>query len=55
MKSGWWKIQFSVTLDGIEIDFDELPVEVKRKVLRQVAQGAVAGAIDYEDTPSNRQ
>lgn len=55
MKSGWWKIQFSVTLDGIEIDFDELPVEVKRRVLRQVAQGAVAGAIDYEDTPGNRQ
>lgn len=49
MKSGWWRLQFNVTLDGIEIDFDELPTDAKRKVLKQVSQGAVAGAIDYED------
>lgn len=46
MKSGWWKLQFSVSVDGIEIDFDELPVELKRKIMKQISQGAVAGSFD---------
>ena len=52
MKSGWWKLQFNVTVDGIEVDFDELPTEVKKKVLNQVAQGAVAGAFDTDIEPA---
>lgn len=49
MKDGWWQIQFRVKVGGIEIDFDELPVEVKRKVMKQISQGAVAGALELED------
>ncbi len=52
MKSGWWKLQFNVTVDGIEVDFDELPTAVKKKVLNQVAQGAVAGAFDTDIEPA---
>lgn len=45
MKRGWWKIRFDVTLDGIGIDFDELPLESKKKIQALLAQGCVAGEI----------
>ena len=48
MKTGWWKIQFQVKIGDIEVDFEELPVEVKRKVMKQISQGAVAGSIEVE-------
>ena len=49
MKNGWWRIEFRVTVDGIDIDFDELPVETRRKVMKQISQGAVAGALEMEE------
>ncbi len=49
MKNGWWQIQFRVKVDGIEIDFEELPVEVKRDVMRKISQGAVAGALTVKE------
>lgn len=59
MKSGWWKAQFNVTLGGIGIDFDELPVEVKKQIMGQMAQGAVAGAFEADipagDKPAGKE
>lgn len=49
MKSGWWKVRFEVTLDGVEIDFDELSAENKRKINKMVGQGCVAGEIQEEE------
>lgn len=49
MKSGWWQIQFRVKLGDIEVDFEELPVEVKREVMKKISQGAVAGALEVEE------
>ena len=52
MKRGWWKVRFDVTLDGIEIDFDELSVQSKRNIQAMLAHGCVAGEIvekEYED------
>lgn len=49
MKSGWWKIEVIVTVDGVRVDFEELPTEVKRKVMRQISQGAVAGTLETEE------
>lgn len=48
MKNGWWKIKFDVSMGGIDIDFEELPVETKRRIMAQVAQGAVAGAFETD-------
>lgn len=45
MKTGWWKVRFDVTLDGIGIDFDELPDTEKRRIQRMLAMGAVAGEV----------
>ena len=32
MKTGWWKVHFDVTLDGVCIYFDELPASEKRRI-----------------------
>lgn len=45
MKTGWWKVHFDVTLEGIGIDFDELPDAEKRRIQRMLAMGAVAGEV----------
>ena len=45
MKAGWWKIRFDVMLDGVEIDFEELPDTEKRRIQRLLALGAVAGEV----------
>lgn len=49
MKSGWWKIEVIATVDGTKVDFEKLPAEVKRKVMKQISQGAVAGALETEE------
>lgn len=49
MKCGWWKVRFDVTLDGIEIDFDELSDHSKRNIQAMLAQGCVAGEIAEEE------
>lgn len=48
MTTGWWKIRFDVMLDGIEIDFDELPDAEKRRIQKLLAAGAVAGELLVE-------
>lgn len=45
MKTGWWKVHFDVVLDGVGIDFDELPISEKRRIQRMLELGAVAGEI----------
>lgn len=48
MTTGWWKIRFDVMLDGIKIDFDELPDAEKRRIQKLLAAGAVAGELLVE-------
>ena len=45
MKTGRWKVHFDVTLDGVGIDFDELPASEKRRIQRLLAFGTVAGEV----------
>ena len=39
-------------LDGIEIDFDELPDAEKRRIQKLLAAGAVAGELLVEGDPA---
>lgn len=48
MKSGWWKIGFDVTIDGIGVDIGELSEKSRQRILKLVSQGCVAGAIEEE-------
>ena len=50
MKTGWWKIRFDVMLDGIEIDFDELPDAEKRRIQKLLASGVVAGELQVGES-----
>lgn len=50
MKTGWWKVHFDVTLDGVGIDFDELPASEKRRIQRLLAFGTVDGEVTVPTT-----
>ena len=50
MMTGWWKIRFDVMLDGIEIDFDELPDAEKRRIQKLLAAGVVAGELQVGES-----
>lgn len=50
MKTGWWKVHFDVTLDGVGIDFDELPASEKRRIQRLLAFGTVADEVTVPTT-----
>ena len=45
MKTGWWKVNFDITLEGLGVDFDELSEDSKRHILALMAQGCVAGEV----------
>ena len=45
MKTGWWKVKFDITLEGVGVDFDELSEDSKRHILGLMAQGCVAGEV----------
>ena len=43
MKTGTWKVNFKIELDGIEVDFDELPADIKAGILALVKGGTTEG------------
>ena len=45
MKTGLWKVNFDITLEGLGVDFDELSEDSKRHILALMAQGCVAGEV----------
>lgn len=47
-KTGWWKVNFDVTLDGIGIDFGELSEGSREHILSLIADGCVAGEVVEE-------
>lgn len=51
MKRGWWKLEIDVRINGIKVDFeDEVPADAKRKVMKTIASGCVAGEIEVPDS-----
>lgn len=50
MNRGWWKLEIDVRMNGIKVDFeDELSPEAKRKIMKMIANGCVAGEIEESD------
>lgn len=47
-KTGWWSVQFNVTLEGIGIDFGELSEGSREHILKLIADGCVAGEVVEE-------
>ena len=48
MKSGWWSVDFTITLDGEEIDFSELSEMSQEYILKLVSEGYESGEV-YEE------
>ena len=44
MKKGKWKVSFKIELDGLEVDFDELPGGTQRGILALVTRGRTEGS-----------
>lgn len=50
MNRGWWKLEIDVRMNGIKVDFeDELSAETKRKIMKMISSGCVAGEIEEAD------
>ena len=48
MKSGWWSVDFTITLDGEEIDFSELSEMSQEYILKLVSEGYESGEVSEE-------
>lgn len=47
MNRGWWRLEIHAYVNGTKVDFeDELSPEVKRKIMRMVSAGCVAGEFE---------
>lgn len=50
MNLGWWKLEIDVRMNGVKVDFeDDLSTEAKRKIMKMIANGCVAGEIEESD------
>jgi hypothetical protein len=49
MKLGWWKVDFSITLEGEEVRFSDLSETTQEHIAEKIKEGYVAGQIVEED------
>lgn len=47
-KTGWWHVTFDITLEGVDIDFDELSEVSQEHILRMIGEGCRAGEVVEE-------
>jgi len=48
-KLGWWKVNFSITLEGEEVRFSDLSETTQEYIAEKIKEGYVAGQIVEED------
>lgn len=48
MKTGWWNVDFTITLDGEEVDFSELSEMSQEQILKLVSEGYESGVVVEE-------
>ena len=53
MNLGKWRIAFTITFKGIEIDFMELPDDARLQILKSLIAGETEGVL-YEETGHER-
>ena len=53
MNIGNWRIAFTITFKGIEIDFMELPDDARLQILKSLIAGETEGVL-YEETGHER-
>lgn len=47
-KTGWWRVKFELTLDGEDVEWEELSNDTQDHILRQIKDGYWHGEIVEE-------
>ena len=47
-KTGWWKVNFELTLDGEEVRWEDLNLDTQSHILEAIDEGYVQGEIIEE-------
>jgi len=48
-KVGWWKVNFDIVVDGVEVDIRELSEKQRQHIFDLVQKGCVAGEVIPEE------
>lgn len=46
MKKDCWSVAFTITVDGLQVDFMELPEQYRIQILRRLFEGETNGTLD---------
>lgn len=49
MNTGVWSAAFTIVVNGLQIDFMELPEQCRIQILRSLFEGKTNGAIDNKE------
>lgn len=49
MKTGAWSIAFTIVVNGLQVDFMELPEQHRVQILRRLFEGETSGTLDNEE------
>jgi len=56
-KTGFWKVNFELNLEGEEVRFDDLSDETREHIIKSISDGFTSGEIieeqEYEYEPDN--
>ena len=48
-KTGWWSVDFDITLEGEEVRFEDLDEFSQEHILRNISEGYTNGEVVEED------
>lgn len=49
MKKDCWSVAFAITVDGLQVDFMELPEQYRIQILRRLFEGDTNGTLDHKE------
>ena len=55
MKTGWWSVDFTLTLDGEEVSFDELSDNSRQHIIDCLKEGYEQGELIEEDEEGEQE
>lgn len=47
-KKGFWQVEFTLSLDGKEVEFEELSEETRKHITEEILDGYKGGEIEEE-------
>lgn len=47
-KKGYWQVEFTLSLDGKDVEFDDLSEETRKHIIEEILDGYTGGEIEEE-------